>query len=232
MDKTLLVIMVVLALGLLTIGSALAQTAPSGVSITAQDDLGQFPYNANASVSLIAGSIRDANITSDASTIRWAGLFGTASGTLNLGDSNNKVMYTWPAVGRIVYSVQTGGVDWGSLGDASAAQVKVQFPWLADAATADNYDETFTGGSEPVDSDLFTVSSDYALTYDDVQAPTWKTYSLKDGNNKFIFAGVADQSGTGIAYSGERADYQIIIPEDGTQLDDTPTTWDLFIELI
>lgn len=229
MDKTLLMVMVVLALGILTIGSALAQTVPSGATVL-ETDLGRYPDSVTTTINLTAGNIKNADLTADTATLRWSGLLGTAAGTLYLGDSGSDYMYDWTALGRVVYAVETGAVTWLGLNDATAEEVETEFPHLANDTFADSYNNTFTGASELLDSDIFTVSSDYALTYDSLLAPVWKTYSLQDGAGLLIFAGLVDTGGT--SYSGSIVDYQMIIPEDGTQMNAVTTPWNMYVELI
>lgn len=229
MDKTLLMVMVVLALGILTIGSALAQSVPVGAQIDQSIDLGQTADLAAGSVSLEAGNIMNANLSTNQSTVRWAGLFGNASGTLRLGDAAGFTMYSWFALGRVIYATTSAAPVWASFADANEAAVVGAYSWLT-TGVSDAYDTTFDNVAEAFNSEIFEgLTSDYALTYDDTGAETWKTYSFTDGVN-IIFAGLVSPGGT--AYSGQPADYQMIIPEDGTDMDATPTSWDLYIELI
>lgn len=230
MDKTLIMVMVVLALGLLTIGTALAQTVPSGAEIVAQSDQGQMADIVAETVDLEAGNILNADLNTNQSTLRWAGLYGNASGTLKLADSSEFTMYTWLALGRVVYASAVGAPAWENFADAAKADVVGIYDWLEPDSLSDSYDNTFDNVAEPFDSELFEgETSDYALTYDDTGTPTWKTYSFWDTTN-IIFAGLVDPQGT--SYTGQLVDYQMIIPEDGTNQNDAATPWTLFMELI
>jgi hypothetical protein len=117
---------------------------------------------------------------------------------------------------------------WATLADASAANVDAAYAFVGVPA-ADNYTNTFTYPPENIGSNLFTITSDYAKTYNSTGGMVWKTYSLTDGTN-IVFSGKVNHLGN--AYDGETADYQMIIPEDGTGGDVNPTTWRIFIELI
>lgn len=230
MDKTLIMVMVVLALGLLTIGTALAQVVPSGATTSNVADRGRFPDSAASTINIQAGNITYADLDAATATMRWAGLLGTAAGTLYLGDSASAYMYDWTALGRVVYAVQSGAVDWLNLDDADYSVVETEFPHLADDEYVDSYNNTFLGAPELLDSDIFTVTSDFAETYNSTHTGVWKTYSLQDGAGVLIFAGLVDDDGDG--YDGTVVDYQMILPEDGTQMDDVTVAWDMYVELI
>jgi len=229
MDKTILMI-VVLALGLLTIGVALADAGmPGGAQINAQFNRGQFPVQGPATVNIQAGNITNANLTTNESTYRWAGLYGNATGTLRLGDATGLQMYRWSAFGRLVYAARNL-IDWTTLADASPTDVEGQIAWL-NLGAQDNYTNTFLNAPENIGSGIWTaMTSDYALTYNDVGTSIWKTYSLKDVSNNIIFVGRVLRDSK--AYSGQPADYQMIIPEDGTSGDVTTTGWKLYVELV
>lgn len=225
MDRRIFHASIVLALMILSAAIAYAAT-PNGAQIYSTSDMGRFPTPGPDDVDLQAGNITRINLVSNMSTIRWTGLFGNASGSLKLGDSGGIVMYSWTALGNLVY-LSEDTPAWATLADASEADVGAVYTFIASSA-ADNYTNTFSNAPEDIGSNLFTISSDYATSMSN-STTVWKTYSLTDGAN-IVFAGKVSSGGQ--AYNGDYVDYQMLIPEDGTGGDETTTNWMLFIELI
>jgi hypothetical protein len=226
MDHVVRVIAILLSISILFAAFALA-AVPNGAQIAGVTDKGRFPVPPPSNISLTAGNITRVTLEANMSTFRWVGLYGNASGTFQLGDSSGNALHSWGnAKGRIVYLCKANPT-WASLADANIAQVTADFAFIGGSA-ADNYTNTFVGASENIGSGIFSLSSDYATTLSG-GATTWKTYSLTDGTN-IIFTGRVSEDGT--AYNGDTADYQMIIPEDGTGGDETATQWKIFLELV
>jgi len=174
-------------------------------------------------------NIRNANLSTEMSTYRWSGLYGTVEGVIYLGDSNNDTMINWTAEGRVVFASNASSLTWASLADADEATVNAMYTYLAGATDADNYSTTFTEGAENIGSDLYpALTSDFAYTTNNAYTDTWKTYSLTDGD-EIVWAGRVIRDGT--SYNGETVDYQMIIPEDGTGGTEVATTYYLWAEL-
>lgn len=203
---------------------------PAGATVSDEDVRDRFPVPTAGQVTVEAGNITAANLDTNMSTLRWAGVFGNTSGNIILGDSDGNQLYTWTAQGNLVYFANAA-VDWTALTNANEADVVGAFSYVG-GAIADNYTTTFTGASESIGSNIFTgVSSDYAATLSS-GGNTWRTYSLTDGT-AFVFAGRVDVGNQ--AYDGSPADFQVILPDDGTGTSGgagTPETWDVYVELI
>jgi hypothetical protein len=226
MDNTVRIVAILVSISILFAAYALA-AVPNGAQISGVSDKGRFPVPPAGNISLTAGNVTRVTLEANMSTFRWVGLYGNASGTFQLGDSSGNALYTWGnAKGRIVY-LSRANPTWATLADADIAAVTADFTFI-DGSAADNYTNTFVGASENIGSGIFSLSSDYATTLSN-GATTWKTYSLTDGTN-IIFTGRVSEDGT--AYNGDSADYQMIIPEDGTGGDETATEWKIFLELV
>jgi hypothetical protein len=229
MDKTIRGLLILLAMSVLLMGTALAAAYPSGATISGTTNMGRLPVNTTNAVPLYAGNITRVLLDTSMSTFRWAGLFGNASGTIKLGDNTAAVMFNWAALANMVYASTTAGtVDWATLQDAVRADMTTPFPWINAGGDSDGYNTTFTGGSESIGSNIFTLSSDYAPTLNSTAA-FWKTYSLKDDNDKVVFAGKVVQKSQ--AYNGQTVDFQMIIPENGIE-NEAVANWNLWVELI
>jgi len=213
------------ALVFASLGVAFA-AVPGGASITSSD-LGEFPASTAGSIAVTAGHIYNASLDANMSTFRWAGVYGNTTGTIYLGDSASRYMYSWAAEGNLVYMSTAAAVSWTTLADATSTDVTTALPFLASGA--DSYASTFTGVPESIGSNLFTVTSDFAQTYDNTATPIWKTYSLTDGTN-LVWAGKVSPAGT--SYNGEVADFQMIVPEDGSSAGAGTTTYYVWVELV
>ena len=171
------------------------------------------------------------DLSSDVSTVRWAGIAGDLSGNIMLGDSSEDTMFEWTAEGLLVYAAESNNINWGALVDASQAQVEGVYTHITTAnAPNDNYGATYTGGVEDIGSNIFSITSDHALTEDGGDVSAWKTYSLWD-TTTIVFAGLARTTGGETDYAGNAAEYQMILPEDNTASDPGPSTFNLWIEL-
>jgi hypothetical protein len=226
MDNTVRFVAILLSISILFAAFALA-AVPNGAQISGVADKGRFPVPPAGSINLTAGNVTRITIEANMSTFRWVGLYGNASGTFQLGDSSGNALHSWGnAKGRVVY-LSKANPSWSTLADANIAAVTANFTFIGGSA-ADNYTNTFVGTAENIGSGIFSLTSDYATTLS-TGATTWKTYTITDGTN-IIFTGRVSEDGT--AYNGDTADYQMIIPEDGTGGDETATEWKIFLELV
>lgn len=210
---------------MLVIGFAYA-AEPGGATVT-DSDLGEFAAPAAGSANVEAGNITAANLDTNQSTFRWVGLLGNVSGNIVLGDAGSNTLFTWVASGNLVYA-SAGTPDWSLLNDGDEAEIVAIDTWLTGSA-ADNYTNTFTEASEPIGSNLFTISSDFAYTTNATGDNVWKTYSLEDGANT-VYAGQVIEDGN--SFDNSTADYQMIIPEDGTSGNTAATAYNLWVELV
>ena len=227
MNKKLFVLFAALSVLLSVVGFAYA-AEPGGAAVSNYADLGEYTPQSAGTVSVEAGNTYHADLDANQSTYRWVGVTGNATGTIILADSGNHVLYNWSAEGLLVYASQANSIAWSSLADADATTVTTALAYLASGS--DNYTNTFTGASENIGSQLYpTVSSDFANTYDDSGAQAWKTYSLTDGTN-LVWAGVVNPSGAN-NFRGESVNYQMILPEDGTNADTTAVNYYMWLEL-
>ncbi len=224
--KTVMTTFAVLLALVFAPGFALA-AEPGEANITGEQDRGEFIFTAtDQTIDLESGNITEANLTTEMSTYRWTGLFGTASGDIVLGDAADNVLFDWTAVGRTVFASTAASVAWASLAAASAADIETAFPFTNTGS--DNATGTFAG-TAALNTGLFNIAgAARALTYDNTGTPTWETLALDDAGT-IVFAGPVQSSGT--AYSGDTVDYQMILPEDGTGFNAAPQAYNLWVEL-
>jgi hypothetical protein len=218
-------------LGILLATIAIVSAAePGGATISGNSTRIGILAPTAGSQPVVSGNITAANLDSNQSTYRWAGLMGNVTGKIVLGDSSQAMLFNWTAKGNLVYASNSSSISWGSLADAVEADLTAtQFAFLATSASVnDDYSDTFIGGSQSIGSTIFNLNSDYATTAS-AGASVWKTYSLKAGT-AIVFAGKVVEDGTPYNNIGT-TDFQMIIPEDGTSNNYVATSYYLWVEL-
>ena len=221
--KKLFFVGVLLVLAMMPFVSA---AQPSGGTIVSSGDNGAYSGGSAGSIPVTSGTIYYANISGEQNSYRWVGLYGNVSGTIVLADSSGNKFYNWTgATGVLTYASTAGSISWSSLVDANATAVTANDTWLA-AGVTDDYASTFNGASESIGSHIFSISSDY--TAPNPSASGFKTYSLGDGT-ALVWAGkVVSPAAT---YDGNTADFEMMLPEDGTNGNTAATTYNFWVEL-
>jgi len=200
---------------------------PSGAVVTDGSEYGPISGPSAGTTDVTAGKIKEANLETNQSTVRWAGLTGNVSGNIQLGDgASSDVMYTWTAKGNIVYVSEQATPTWASLTGATTSDIESSYSHLA-GSTADNVTETFNGATATdIGSNIFADFSVGAARATTVAG--WITYALTDTSD-IIFAGIVDDKAN---FRGDTADYEMIVPENGLDGDSTATTYNIWVELI
>jgi len=229
MKESFLKVLVALISALLAVPVTVLAAVPGGATVTGSVTYEQYTTSPS-SINVYAGNITEANITAEQSTYHWAGIYGNASGYLVLGDSNGYKMYRWAAQAKYVYFDDDSIINWGNFGNTSCAQIETQYAFLAGAS--DDCAHTFTTYRDfsSVATGDVVGSALAAQTYDGSGSPFWYTIALNDTvANDVVFVG---EVSTGTAYNGATfANYQVILPEDGSNGDTTPTPYYVWIEL-
>ena len=202
------------------------RAATPGGAYVDNDDQGAYAGASAESINVKAGHVYSTNMSGVQNTYRWVGIYGNVSGVITLADSSGNYFYNWTgASGVLVYASTGSSIDWGSLANATSADMD---GWLENADYTDRYSNTFTGAAESIGSNIFTtLTSYYAQPYP--TASGWKTYSLKDSSN-LVWAGKV-LSSAATAYDGTTADFEMLLPENGTAGDDTATPYYFWLEL-
>lgn len=229
-NNSVIAILLMIASLVFAIG-VVSASEPGGATVSDEEIRAGVIIPTAGDLDVSAGNVTVANLDTEMSTLRWAGVFGNATGSIVLGDSADFRLYEWTAQGNLVYFAD-GAVEWSSLQNANQAEVEGQFSWIT--AGSDNYIETFTEAGVDIGSEIFSITSDFAETLSS-GGNAWRTYSLRDdqGTPTFVFAGRVETGNN--AYDGSAADFQVILPEDGTGLasgSGSTTSWDVYVELI
>ncbi len=223
--KKFLVLLVLMGLVLIPFAKA---ATPGGATATLAKNEGAYNGSSAGSYSVTSGTIYAINMTSVQDTYRWVGIYGNTTGTIVLADTSGNYFFNWTgAKGVLVYASPAGSITWGSLASASATSTGMP-TWLNDTAYTDNYQNTFKGAAESIGSNIFTtLTASYAQAFP--TASNWKTYSLTDGTN-LVWAAKVNASGAS-TYNGQSAQFELILPENGTAGDTTATANYFWLEL-
>ncbi|MDK2849826.1 MAG: hypothetical protein PWP03_805 [Candidatus Woesearchaeota archaeon] len=224
-------ILLVVAVLLILPYYALAVT-PGGAQITDNGETG-YTERSPDSVNVTAGFIRSADLYAEMSTYRWAGLFGNVSGTIVLASGSGlsaDKMFQWSANASVVFASEASSVAWSSLTNVNETQVLANYSFLGSGS--DNYNATFNNvGTLNTNTVLGgSINANFANTLDNESNAFWKTFILGDGSN-IVFAGVVEPAGHA-SFNSSIVQYQMILPEDGSNGDTTATAYNIWVELI
>jgi hypothetical protein len=227
LDKSIAVFAMVASL-MLAVGTAAAQDAPDAATVSDNVTLDEFNSSSSDTLDLDGGNVTEANLTSNQSTDQWAGLYGTATGTLALGE-DSKTLYEWDAEAENVFAADAGlNVDWTAIGNGTAETVNASFGYLDGSTTPEN---TFNAGTnEQITFDGETFNGSTANTKDSNGDKQWSTVVLNDtsegSSGAAVFAGIVDDSTN--AFNGDPANYQLLLPAQDSA---TGETYNLYVEL-
>mgnify|MGYP000427392180 CR=1 FL=1 len=189
-----------------------------------------------------AGNVTELNIFGYTTTQSWQGYFGNVSGTIQLADAQDKVMYNWSqtsAQGE-VYVANQSSVSWSNIEcfnftsttELNITQLESAFNINSD--DVDGIDETFNLNDHPefyVGTTKFTAGKcNNTKLYDENGAGTFYEVLLYDSSTKIpVYAAILSDDTTG--FDGKTHDFELIVPEDGHNGDNSVTTYYFYLEL-
>lgn len=177
----------------------------------------------SADVVTDSGALTSIDIFSEDQTDNWAGLYGNISGVKAVGTRNT--LFEWGSnEARYVYFSRSD-IDFFSRWSAgNRSLLKSEYSFLENSTDGAN---TFNSSIE-VDTTYQnnTIEAPAASTSNSSGLPYWKTGYLYDGSQGFFVAEVKD----GRAFDGSRANYQVLLPENGA--DTSPTEFEIWVELV
>ena len=177
-----------------------------------------------SSTTVEPGNVTQANVTGTAITTRWAGFYGFITGGIQLADASNNKFFEWTVTNftnAVVYAAN------GTVSTWNLRAMNVSTAPYDITIGQDNFNRTFTSSEVFQTPGVGPISgTPYALTYQGGVVGSLKTYALvtNDGSVN-VWAGVAIQNTTSFK-TGERVDYQIIVPAKTTG-----TQYNFYLEL-
>jgi len=174
---------------------------PNGASVT-PGNTGTAPNDTAGSNNAYAGNVTELTIFGYSTTQTWQGYFGNVSGTVQLADSNNNVLYNWTMASPSgeVYSSTNSSISWNNIQCFNFTADETYANEAGNGGTTNLHGLNLTG----LENRFNVVSSDVDgvnETFDLLGAGTHNTFNT--ANNGFSIGEcrntrVYDSSGTGV----------------------------------
>lgn len=234
-----------LTLTLITfLATSVMAVQPFGASYT-QVNSTRAPMDEASNHSALAGNVTEITVTGFSTTQSWQGYFGNVSGTIQLADASDNVMYNWSLASPEgeIYATTDTSVAWENIAcfnlSANHSNFETTFNIISD--DADGINETF---SDAGTHDMFYTNNvqfaagDCASTsiYDSTGASVDNNFEevlLTDNaaaGNQIIFAAILDEEDVS-GFDNKYHDFEMLVLEDGHGTDTATTTYYFYVEL-
>ncbi len=239
-NKLLLFVLAFAVIGLVTVSAVV----PFGAETVTEENSTRAPIADPENHSAIAGNVTELTIVATSVTQTWQGYFGNVSGTIELADSADNIMYNWSLADPEgeVYATTSGTVAWADIAcfdlDANHLAVESNFNILTD--DVDGLNETF---SDTIAHDEFFTNNvqftenncSASFIFDDSGIGVdnhFEEVLLTDqsANDQIIFVALIEEVSVD-GFDGRDHDFQMLVLEDGHGTDLDTTTYFFYVEL-
>jgi hypothetical protein len=225
---------------------------PFGAAVTNISSV-RMPADNPNSTRAMAGNVSELGVTAFTVTQSWQGYFGNVSGTIELADASDNVMYNWSLASPEgeIYASTNNSVTWGTIKclqaerGASFEGLEEEFGIAPD--DMDGVNETFSllgthesGGGFThslfyTNNILFTagqcVSTHVFGPSKSVIDSSFEEVLLYDTTSaSIIFTSILDQEGP-VGFDGNQHDFEMLVLENGHLTDTTTTPYYFWVEL-
>jgi hypothetical protein len=215
--------------------SALNPGGPSNVVSVSNKTKGT---TSAAFFNLSGGYIAALNLTANIQDVRWKAFVGWVNGKFTLSDSGGSTIYDWTlsvTTGRVYATRVASAISWASMQCANrTTSLNAENLAMFHNSSSDNITKTFQYGTH----NAFWVAG---IPISANSCPTLKTYinnvsqgtsfqemALYDSTN-IIYATLLENRIVG--YDGQAYDFQMLVPENGSQGFTGATPYYLYVEL-
>jgi hypothetical protein len=215
--------------------SALGPSGPNLVSLSNETK----NTSSAAFFNISGGYIAALNLTASVQNTRWKAFVGWVNGEFTLDDMGGATIYDWSlstTTGRVYSTRDSGTLEWASIACAnSTTNLKTENTNMFHNSSADNITKTF---AYPGTHNPFWVAG---TNIGSGTCPTLNTYigsasqdadfeemALYDGTS-IIYATILENDLAG--YDGQTYDFQMLVPENGSQGFTGATAYYLYVEL-
>ncbi len=216
---------------------------PFGANYT-QVKTERAPMDPAASHEAIAGNVTELTVSGFSPTQTWQGYFGNVSGTIQLADASDNVMYNWSLASPEgeIYATTDASVAWANIAcfDLATNHVALEAAFNVATDDVDGVNETFSDlGTHDMfytNNVQFTAGQCASTSiYDSTGASVDNNFEevlLTDQSaaTQVIFTSILDQedvSGFDNAYH----DFEMLVLENGHGTDTATTTYYFYVEL-
>lgn len=231
-----LIVFILLQIPLVLTVEPFGATITPGTSQRAQED-------SPGTVDAIAGNVTELNVFGYSITQSWQGYFGNVTGTIQLADASDNVLYNWSLAspeGEIYASVNNT-IDWANIacfsyGNHSALEAE----YGISSDDVDGVNETFATGNGHdqfyTNNILFTVGECMSTQVYDSSGTgvdnNFEEVLLTDGssNTNVIFTSILDEEDVK-GFNNVDHDFEMLVLENGHGTDTSTTTYYFWVEL-
>ncbi|MCF7910103.1 hypothetical protein K9L16_00330 [Candidatus Pacearchaeota archaeon] len=213
---------------------------PYGAGSVTQENTTTAPADEPANHSAIAGNVTEITITGFSTTQSWQGYFGNVSGTVQLADVDDNVMYNWSLASPEgeVYASTADTITWASMEcfnfTADGATLETAFNISSDDVdgvnetfAANNHDLFYTNNIEIAENSCMSVQL-YDSTGGSVDQ-NFEEVLLWDGS-EVVFTSILEEASVD-GFDNKDHDFQMLVLEDGHGTDTATTMYYFYIEL-
>jgi hypothetical protein len=225
-----LIFSVILALSMFAIAE------PNGVNVSPGTSTRGNATNPDNDPNAMAGNVTELTINGVSTTQAWQGYFGNVSGTIQLADSSDNVMYNWSLASPAgeIYSSNASTIDWDGIQCYDEATNLSEFDNMfgVGLGDVDGINGTFNLNNHPMfytNSKQFTAGEcKNAKLYDSAGAGTFNEVLLTDGPN-LVFTSLLSNDANG--FDNKPHDFEMLVLENGHGADTATTTYYFWAEL-
>jgi hypothetical protein len=216
----------------------MAVAIPSGGSVS-------YMFNSTSNGSVpgsradFGGYIHTVNIDTLQQDTNWKAYIGNVTGSFTLDDAVNKTIYSWDmaVTGGEIYASHNTSITWSQIGCAGPQNITEENAFFGfSPGGSDNINSTFNTslhsaffvGSRSFQASQCNATALYINDTRQVVAADsrWQEILLND-NASMVYTAIMREDLYG--YNNLTYDFQLILPENGTQA--TPTTYYFWVEL-
>jgi hypothetical protein len=225
---------------------------PFGADVT---NLTSSRMNASAAdnTSALAGNITELEITGISITQSWQGYFGNVSGTIQLADSSDNVMYNWSLASPEgeIYASTNDSITWGTIKCLETElgtyfeNLEAMFGIASD--DVDGVNETFSVAGTHENGFGLTHDLFYTNNIDFTEGECASTHIFASNQNatdstfqevllyepttlSVVFASILDEESP-LGFDGRAHDFEMLVLENGHLIDTSTTTYYFWVEL-
>jgi len=211
--------------------------APSGANVTVISSE-RAPIDPPGNVSAYAGNVTELSVTAHSTTQSWQGYFGNVSGTIQLTDGSDNVLYNWSTVSPNgeVYATRAFDVNFATVSCAESSVISTEEAFIGQLSSdADSVSNTFTTPNHPeffvgaVNISMNSCNSTNIYGPSGVQSFYFYEVLLADGASNIIYTSILEQGKQG--FDTMLHDFEMIVGEDGHEGNIGTTNYYFYVEL-
>lgn len=221
---------------------------PFGANYTIVKPSERAPMDQAQNHSALAGNVTELDVLGYAPTQTWQGYYGNVSGTIQLADASDNVMYNWSLASPEgeIYATTITSVNWAGIECFDIANDHGALETLFNIASddVDGINETFATGNA---HDMFYTNN---IQFTEGECPSTSIYdsddtaATQDDNNfeevmltddgasttAVIFAAILDEEDV-LGFDNVYHDFEMLVLEDGHGTDTVTTQYYFYVEL-